>query len=602
MMKQIMLALSLTLVSVNTLSQQWHVAKTGSDSHPGTAEKPWLTISKAAEHAKAGDEVVVHEGVYREQVNLNHGGLSDDKRVIFRAAENESVAIKGSERIKGWTLLKPNTKTKIWKVELNNDFFKQHSPSGVNPYRELVRYPKKVVIDTVYGETGWQTYGYRVHRGNVFINDSPLKEVFSIFDLEQSSLSWMVNEKDDKIILMANFSDLEPNEEMTEILVREKIFAATHSDVNYVTLQGLTLHHAATHWAPPTVYQPGAVEPNGSTHWIIEDNNIAYSRAVCISVGVPVQEGDIENVKNKGHHVIRNNKIHGCGQAGIAGQAYADHSVISHNRIEGINLYREFGGWETSGIKVHHNDYSMIDDNFISGVYSKDVRIGSAHGIWIDYQNTQLLIRRNIIMNTDGYPVMLEANWDGPFLVSNNIFVGSDIAMAELGVAVHSSLNAVWAHNLFVDTFPGWLNQQFDNRPAVKGGRWFNNMFIGSSGTSRFQEKFKDMVLSHNLYMDGAKPSDLDKDSQISSTETNFSLKVENDKVLVSFDLSANDIAKSLKSVNQNLHQKGIQNDSGKDVPVVFDMLNQERAKSPQWGPFENIRKGSNDFSIQIAH
>ena len=48
----------------------YHVAKTGSDQGKGTKQDPFLTINKAASVALAGDTVVVHEGVYREWVNL----------------------------------------------------------------------------------------------------------------------------------------------------------------------------------------------------------------------------------------------------------------------------------------------------------------------------------------------------------------------------------------------------------------------------------------------------------------------------------------------------------------------------------------------------
>lgn len=45
---------------------EYHIAKTGKDCNEGSYQSPFLSISRAAEIAEAGDRIVVHEGVYRE--------------------------------------------------------------------------------------------------------------------------------------------------------------------------------------------------------------------------------------------------------------------------------------------------------------------------------------------------------------------------------------------------------------------------------------------------------------------------------------------------------------------------------------------------------
>ena len=44
----------------------YHVAKQGDDKNPGTREKPFLTIQRAADLAGPGEKIIVHEGEYRE--------------------------------------------------------------------------------------------------------------------------------------------------------------------------------------------------------------------------------------------------------------------------------------------------------------------------------------------------------------------------------------------------------------------------------------------------------------------------------------------------------------------------------------------------------
>ena len=44
------------------MAKEYHVAKHGNDKNPGTAEQPFLTVSRAARLADEGDTVIVHEG------------------------------------------------------------------------------------------------------------------------------------------------------------------------------------------------------------------------------------------------------------------------------------------------------------------------------------------------------------------------------------------------------------------------------------------------------------------------------------------------------------------------------------------------------------
>ncbi|MDD4017165.1 MAG: DUF1565 domain-containing protein, partial [Kiritimatiellae bacterium] len=48
---------------------EYHVSVAGNDAQPGTPAAPLRTIQRAAELARPGDVVTVHEGVYRERVN-----------------------------------------------------------------------------------------------------------------------------------------------------------------------------------------------------------------------------------------------------------------------------------------------------------------------------------------------------------------------------------------------------------------------------------------------------------------------------------------------------------------------------------------------------
>ena len=91
-------------------ASEYHVAQknlAANDKNPGTADIPFKTIHAAITGArlKPGDTLYVHEGVYREAVelasaNAHQGRPGAHIRII--AWPNEIVEIKGSDEVAGW--------------------------------------------------------------------------------------------------------------------------------------------------------------------------------------------------------------------------------------------------------------------------------------------------------------------------------------------------------------------------------------------------------------------------------------------------------------------------------------------------------------------
>jgi chitodextrinase len=63
-------------VTTPTHRDAYFVSKSGSDSNPGTASAPWLTISHAASKVSAGDTVYVGAGTYHESVPIATSGTA----------------------------------------------------------------------------------------------------------------------------------------------------------------------------------------------------------------------------------------------------------------------------------------------------------------------------------------------------------------------------------------------------------------------------------------------------------------------------------------------------------------------------------------------
>ena len=273
----------------------YHVAKTGSDNAPGTAAKPFGSIGRAARAAMPGDTVTVHEGVYREWVKPQNGGLTDVLRITYEAAPNEHVVIKGSERITGWEPVEGG----VWKAVLPNAFFGDY-----NPYCE-----------SLYGDWLVDPKDGSVHTGDVYLNGVSFYEAKSLAEVlhpqvrktgfappwsfnaeyirnpEQTVYQWFAEVDDRNTTIYANFHDADPNAELAEINVRKCCFYPDRPHVDYITVRGFEIAQAACPWTPPTADQPGMLGAHWSRGWIIENNDLHDAKCSAVSIGKEASTG-----------------------------------------------------------------------------------------------------------------------------------------------------------------------------------------------------------------------------------------------------------------------------------------------------------------------
>lgn len=81
---------------------EYFVAKDGDDANTGEVDSPFLTISKAASVANAGDVVTISEGTYEETLTPANSGV-DGNPIVFQAAAGEKVIITAMQSLSGWT-------------------------------------------------------------------------------------------------------------------------------------------------------------------------------------------------------------------------------------------------------------------------------------------------------------------------------------------------------------------------------------------------------------------------------------------------------------------------------------------------------------------
>jgi hypothetical protein len=87
---------SFTTATTDPEPRTLHVALTGDDQADGSAERPFRSISRAAELAHPGDTVLIRGGEYRETLEVPVSG-SPKRPITFRGAPGEKVIFIGGE-------------------------------------------------------------------------------------------------------------------------------------------------------------------------------------------------------------------------------------------------------------------------------------------------------------------------------------------------------------------------------------------------------------------------------------------------------------------------------------------------------------------------
>jgi hypothetical protein len=483
------------LITSAGFSKEYHVSKKGNDGNNGSASKPLKTISAAVKLAYPGDTITVHADTYREYINPLRGGESEAKRIVYRAAPGEKVEIKGSEVITGWK----KEKGGVWKVIIPNAFFGDY-----NPYK-----------DSIDGD--WFLNKGRLHHtGEVFLNGKSLWEKETLGKImnpaavkatkgaPDSLYTWYCESDDKATTIWANFQQADPNKQLVEISTRRTCFYPQKPGINYITISGFDISQAATQWAAPTAEQVGMIATHWNKGWIIENNIIHDSKCNGITLGKERSTGhnvwsaDKANVNRDGNihyievvfnvlrnnwnketvgsHLVRNDRIFNCEQAGIVGSMGAVFSTIENNHIYNIWTKRQFEGWEIAGIKFHAPIDVTIRGNNIHDV---------GRGIWLDWRTQGTRVSRNLLYNNDKQDLFIEVN-HGPYIVDNNNILLSPeaiLSQSQGGAYVHNLIRGKISvgrdQSRFTPFLPHSINMA--GLTTIYGGddRVYNNIIAG---------------------------------------------------------------------------------------------------------------------------
>ena len=320
-----------------------------SDEAPGTSERPWKTISKAAEKAAPGDVVVIHGGVYRERVLVKTSGTAQAP-IRFEAAPGEHVVVTGADRVTDW-----------WKVDDERPIYRVAWPHRFITWNRSMAHPD-------------DEYHRIIGRcEQVAVGGYLLRQVLSASQLAPGAFFVDVT---NQTLFVWDIGDRDLNRTFVEASVRQEVFRV---EGDYVRVRGFRFRYAAN------MAQHGAVVVAGRDD-VMEDcviEGMNTSGATFLGEGA----------------VVRRCVFRGNGQLGF-GASRAHRLLFTDCLVEGNNTKGFDRGWEAGGDKlVLCRDAVLERSRFVRN---------RGNGIWFDIGNTNCTVRQCLIADNEDAGVFYE--------------------------------------------------------------------------------------------------------------------------------------------------------------------------------------------------
>jgi len=366
-----------------------------SDANPGTAERPWRTISRAlrAGVLRAGDAVLIREGVYRESLAPRSGGTSS-ARVTIAAYPGESVVVSGADVVADWRRQPDGT----WRRPWTGPPMPSYSDDPVFR-RELV------VADGAVMRPADSRRG--LGPGRFFVEGTPEAPVAIVARFDGDRLPRVV-----------------------EVAHRMSLFAPEGPDPyaecgdastpGFFRLVGLTFRHAANRaqWGAVCLGREGA---------LVEDIRVEWTNGLGI------------DVSGRGH-TIRRTRADLNGQMGWGGSCEA--CFLEDDAAVGNNWKGHDPFWEAGGGKWTHTSGTVIR------------RFYAAHnggpGIWLDIDNDRNTVEGCLAVGNEVAGIMVEFRTTRT-LVQHNVVAGSRwLAWSGTGLLSQAASRNAFVHNTIV--------------------------------------------------------------------------------------------------------------------------------------------------------
>jgi hypothetical protein len=409
------LALPLVLVSF-LQAASYEVAQRhpqASDEGPGTAERPWKTISRAATAVGRGDVVVIRGGVYRERVAVKASG-TPEAPIRFEAAPGEPVLVTGADRLIDWR--KVDEARPIYSLAWPHRFvtWNRSMTHPDDAYHRLIGRCEQVIVD-----------GLLLRQ--VLSADQIAPGAFFADVTNQALVLWDIGSRD-------------PNKLHVEASVRQELL---HVEGDHVGMRGLRFRYAAN------MAQHGAVVLAGR-HNTLEDCVVE-----AVNASGATFRGEDTTVRRC---VFRDN-----GQLGF-GASRAHRLLLADCWVENNNTKGFDRGWEAGGNKLALcRDVVLERSRFLRN---------RGNGVWFDIGNTNCTVRQCLIADNEDAGIFYEISF--ALHAHDNVIVGNGFAPtagawgAQAGISLSSSPGCVVERNLIVGNREGFnFREQTRTTPTI---------------------------------------------------------------------------------------------------------------------------------------
>lgn len=411
-----LIAFTFLAASLFGFAAELHVAQDhpqAADTGPGTVERPFKTVGRAARSLKAGDTAILHAGIYRESVEVKADGTKAQP-IRLVAAPGERVILTGADRL---TDLQKEGDTDVYRVEWPHRFI---------TWNKTMTHPE----DAHHAVIG--------RAEQVWVNGYLMRQVLNRDHLAPGAF---FVDTDAKRLYIRGSGNEDLNRAFVEASARNVIF---RTEGDHVQVRGIHFRYAANR------AQEGAVQLAGAFN-VLEDCVVERTN----SIGA-VFLGE----KN----VVRRSTFRDNGQLGFS--AYRAHDLLFTDSLVENNNTKNFSrGWEAGGNKIV----------LCRGVVLERSRFerNRGAGIWFDIGNEKCTVRNNLIKDNEDAGIFYEISYS--LHAHDNVIVGNGFAVtqgawgAQAGIVLSSSPNSVIERNLIVGNREGFnFREQGRTTPTIE--------------------------------------------------------------------------------------------------------------------------------------
>ena len=437
----------------------YHVAqrhKHANDLNDGSAERPWMTVQRAAEVLRPGDTVVIYGGLYRECVRPFMGGTGPERMITYRAAPGQKPVITAAEP---WKVQ--------WRSEGGDLWW---APYERHPWDRPERWPNPAAGAVRRAE-------------QIIVEHMSFTHVDTRKELLEGSQRFLTDDEAGRLWLRLG-GPVPPAGRGVERVMRQQVFAPAVRGLGHISVQGLTMQFGAapevsgSNW--DAISHRAVMSVRSGRHWTIEDCTIEWGNAQGLDIGA---EGWGEDIKGQpvvcdepGGHVVRRCRVNQHGLAGIVGWGKGQKGLLLEDNETNHNCRKgNWRTWEGAGLKIHG-----ATDCVIRRHRACDNR---AYGIWLDHRCERNRITQCICLDNAIEGIFFEVS-PGPVLIDNNVVIDSRDEPEGGGLYSHDGNSAAYVNNYVSGTkFGARLRNLFGRidggRPtATSHNRIYNNFII----------------------------------------------------------------------------------------------------------------------------